>query len=227
MITKLEWDSKCFGYPVGKLIIEETHNFDLDEIAKLSQGFKLLYVCSKNEIPIESRNFFLTDKKILLKRETELMVCDYVRIKSYQGNVSDQLLELTYQSGAYSRFNTDRFFINNEFRKLYSEWIKNSVSRSIASDVYVYTEMDEIQGFITLAVKEKIAEIGLIAVDAKCRGHGIGSVLIKYTINNAFAFGCSEIQVVTQRDNKAALALYYKNDFVISDLTYIYHYWNL
>lgn len=227
MVVSLNWDTRMFGYPVGKLIVADPQNYTLEDIHKLSKAFRLVYVFSKSELQINSEYFFLADKKIVLKRDTELLADEFKWTAPYYGNVNEELLNLTLQSGIYSRFRTDSFFSNNEFLKLYTEWIKNSINRTIARDVYVYADQDEIKGFITLVVKGETAEIGLIAVNAKFRGHGIGSLLIRSAVTNARILGCDEIQVVTQQDNEPALALYKKNGFQICDLTYVYHYWNI
>lgn len=227
MITKLNWDTDFFGYPVGKLIIEETEKFDLEELKSLSKEFKLLYVFSKSELQLSSNNVFLADRKVIFKRIAgNIIEEDYKYIVSYREGITNQLLNLTFQSGVYSRFNTDKNFINKEFEKLYTRWIECSVDRTQAKDVFVYKIMNEILGFITLVIKNNIAEIGLVAVDNKARGKGVGSNLVKYAINAASKLGCPEIHVTTQLDNEPAVALYKNNGFIISDLTYIYHYWN-
>lgn len=226
MVRELEWDTNCFGYSVGELIIKSPLNFMPDELSNLSKDFRLIYIFSKNEIQLLSDNLVLADKKVVLSRQTESIPDNFNEIKSYHGRLTKKLLELSFQSGKYSRFRKDKFFINNEFKKLYTEWIENSLNRKIARDLFIHKSTNDINGFITLAIKGNLAEIGLIAVDPKYRGHGIGSGLIKYTVNSAFTLGYKAIQVVTQLDNKAALSLYHKNGFELTDLTYVYHYWN-
>jgi dTDP-4-amino-4,6-dideoxy-D-galactose acyltransferase len=226
MIDRLDWDSECFGYEVGRLIIDNPENFNPEELPALTKGYSLVYIFSKEEITTRFKNFIAVDRKVLLKRETAHLAGDFINILSYRGSVTEQLLKLALQSGEFSRFKTDTSFRNNEFLKLYSVWIRNSVDRTIADDMFVFGEEDEIQGFISLANKGPVADIGLVAVDSAYRGLGIGTTLVRYAIDQAYSSGCSEIKVVTQFENKAAMSLYEKNGFTISDLTYIYHYRN-
>ena len=226
MISKLEWDSNCFGYPVGKIVVDDPQDLTFAELSRLSKEYKLIYLFTKKELTVSSDNLFLADRKVTLTRKTEPLSDQYECIEPYYGKVTDNLLKLTLQSGLYSRFNVDKSFVENEYRKLYTEWIENSVNRKIARDVFVYGNDDDIHGFITLSAKANISEIGLVAVDQQSRGKGIGSLLTRYVISQAWAARYPEIQVVTQFDNRAALNLYNKNEFQLSDITYVYHYWN-
>jgi|WetSurSiteA1Bulk_404760.scaffolds.fasta_scaffold18869_2 dTDP-4-amino-4,6-dideoxy-D-galactose acyltransferase len=227
MTDRLDWDSECFGYEVGRLIIDNPENFNSEELPVLTKGYSLVYIFSKEEITARFNNLIAVDRKVLLKRETSHLADDFINIRSYRGSMTEQLLKLSLQSGEFSRFKTDTSFRNNEFLKLYSVWIRNSVDRTIADDMFVFGEEDEIQGFISLANKGPVADIGLVAVDSAYRGQGIGTSLVRYAIDQAYSSGCPEIKVVTQFENKAAMSLYEKNGFTISDLTYIYHYRNV
>lgn len=225
MIERLDWDSKFFGYEVGKLEIKDPSSFNPYNLPDLTCKFKLVYLFSKEKLN-DNVNLVPVDIKTVLTRQTEHYPEDFSFIRSYKGSVTEQLINLALQSGEYSRFNTDSAFKNGEFAKLYIEWIKNSVNHRLATDVFVYDEINEIQGFITLGFKNNSGDIGLIAVDSKCRGKGIGSMLVRYVINKAYSLGYKEIKVTTQFENKSALALYTRNGFKISDLTWIYHFRN-
>ncbi len=226
MIKRLDWDSNFFGYPVGKIIVDDPQQISLSDLNEFCKGFRLVYLFSKEELSLCSDNLFPADKKVTLIRKTETLSDNYESIKPYYGMITDRLLELTFQSGIYSRFKADASFIGSEYRKLYTEWIENSVKRKIARDVFVYVRNSDIKGFITWDAQENQAGIGLIAVDQRMRGQGIGSMMIKYVVNEAFVAGYPAIKVVTQFDNKSAMYLYEKNGFQLCDLTYVYHYWN-
>src|SRR5690606_27130927 len=62
----------------------------------------------------------------------------------------DQLLQLTLESGEYSRFAIDKNFVNNEYRKLYTKWIENSIDKINAIEVLLAVEGESILGFVTL-----------------------------------------------------------------------------
>ncbi len=224
MITRLDWDSDFFGYPVGKAINEEPEHFSIENLGREAEEFRLVYLFSKTELPVSSKDLFLADRKVTLLRKTEMLTDNYECIEPYYGKVTDRLLELALQSGIYSRFNTDRSFVNDEYRKLYTAWIENSVSRMIAREVFVYRRQGRLLGFITSGTRAERADIGLVAVDSQSRGRGIGSLLVSYAVNEARTAGYDEIQVVTQLDNESAMNLYQKNGFCVIDMVYVYHY---
>jgi len=228
MIQKLDWDSALFGYPVGKMELAKPKLFDSDEFKKTSLDFKLVYLFSKNPLLNLPEDFLFVDKKTFLTRKTEKTENEYSfsYVYPFEDLNADILLNLTMISGVYSRFNLDKNFTNNEYSKLYTTWINESVKRKVAKDIFIYKDGNDILGFITLAEKNKHSNIGLIAVAEEARGKGIGTVLIKYAIHNSFLAGYSDINVVTQMNNVQSIQLYKQNGFRIADISYVYHYWN-
>src|SRR5690606_2664394 len=131
------------------------------------------------------------------------------------------------QSGEFSRFKVDNNFSNNEYEKLYSEWLIGSINKRLATDIIVKRLDGKIVGFVTLTKKNvELADIGLVAVDSSYRGKGIGKELIFQVISLAKSQGYKKIQVVTQLDNRPANNLYKKCGFKKFSLTFIYHIWN-
>ncbi len=228
MISKAEWDSKFFNYPVGILHIKEENNFDLKKILAESKKFKLVYIISKmdlEDIPLLK----LMDKKViyskqLSNRKNAQQILDYApEIHSY-----DQLLNLAYLSGIYSRFKRDKNFMNNEFRLLYKAWLDKSIDKKISFKVLISHLEDEIAGFVTLNKKDiHTSEIGLIAVGERFQGRNIGTQLIQECESLSVEQNLPIIEVATQYENLPARRLYEKNNFSIKNITNIYHYWNL
>ena len=96
----------------------------------------------------------------------------------------------------------------------------------MALEVLVYSVDEVLAGFITITNKSKtLTDIGLVAVDPKFQGKGIGGVLVEAAEKYSFVNGYKEIQVVTQEYNKNAVKLYQKKGFDLYNKTYIYHYW--
>ncbi len=228
-VESLTWDSSFFGYNVGKIILTDLC-IDTNLLQKKAVGFQLIYLFSPVRI-IEFENY-LVDEKILLE-----MNCtnDHIENETFQLELFDPnkhdfnaLRNLAISSGEYSRFKIDSNFKNNEFVELYSRWITQSVEGKSAFEVVVATNQDdEILGFITLVKKEKLLEIGLIAVAEKARGKGIAKLLLNYTNEKAMSLNISKIQVTTQGKNIPAMHLYQSFGFKIKNITYIYHYWNI
>ena len=232
-IKKLEWDSSFFGYEVGSLVIENAEDFNYKIFIEQAKRFRLVYIYSKNKI--ENTQLTLVDEKMTFwklinsdeekKRESANPAISSFKIED---NNLDQLKKLTLLSGIYSRFYVDPNFVNQEYELLYLEWINKSVAKIMAFDTLIYSIKNRIAGFITLSKKtETLADIGLLAVNRDFRGQGIASQLINAAIKTASSAGFREIQVVTQSTNLPASSLYTKANFEITDITNIYHHWNL
>ena len=231
MIEELHWDSEFFGYKTGKLIIPDGGNFNYSEFESVVNNYRLIYIFSKKKIT--EKRLKLVDKKVTFHQQIPIKTC---LKKSYNSKIEsfniklhnyESLKKLALTSGIYSRFNIDKNFKNNEYLRLYSQWIKNAVFKDKTLDILIYQEKG-ICGFTTIEEKTKdLADIGLVAVSEKTRGKGIATKLIENSIKKAFQLGFKEIQVVTQSNNIPAMKLYEKCNFKINEITYIYHYWNL
>ena len=229
IIKKLIWDSTFFGYNIGKCILSDSNIFDARRFKNQASSFKLVYVFADYEI--NHSQLKLVDIKVtLVKKKEKNENVDYNKIKIYNKEEDDffQLEKLALISGKYSRFKIDVNFENNEYENLYKEWIKNSIYKDKALAVNVFKEENKILGFATLHKKtEFLCDIGLVAVDKNMRGKRIGTKLINYTSEQGFKMGFKKIQVVTQKNNRAAVGLYEKSGFNLFKIEYVYHYWNL
>ena len=117
MINKLAWDSELFGYSVGSVSSPKITLSKLSEIAR-NEGFKLVYIKSS---PIDEKLWadLTIDHKVIFKKELK-PVEDISQIKSIKGHLLNQeLLQLAFLSGVFSRFKLDKNFKNNEFVCLY------------------------------------------------------------------------------------------------------------
>jgi len=227
MVTLLDWDTNFFGYDIGKYTITRNSSFDIKDLKDSFSHFKLIYIFSDYELQ-PKKGLNLVDVKVLFSK-----VCEFNKyedeIIEFNSNIHnyDQLLNLTYLSGSYSRFRLDTNFENDEFRKLYKEWLDKSIDNIIADKVFIKKNQNKLNGFITLNINNlNTANIGLIAVDPNYQGKNIGSNLINACENYSLKNGCKNIEVSTQKNNKGAMKLYIKNGFQIKNIKYIYHLWN-
>jgi dTDP-4-amino-4,6-dideoxy-D-galactose acyltransferase len=227
MIEKRNWDSNFFGYSIGVSYVTSTKEFNLKQLLDDSKEFKLTYVFSECVLP-DSEKLMLIDKKVTWRKK-----CDYqdlpFNIQEFKrGSCSyEEILNLALLSGKFSRYRKDRNFKNNEFFRLYKEWLDQSIKKQIADKVFIYLYNNQIIGFITVGkLTEVTSQIGLISVDPKYQGLGIASKLIQRAINYSISKNYKKIQVTTQMDNLAAMKLYEKNKFKIETIQYIYHIWN-
>lgn len=237
MIEYLTWDSEFFGYKIGRIkITQETNLNELFEIIDKQKEYKLIYLVidkllqtKELEEKLEKKRISLVDKKVTFSQmilppsETEV---SFEEIKLYSGSVATQkIIDLSLQSGIYSRFQTDKNFVNHEYEKLYTAWIQNSVNGKIADSVFVAYQHSELIGLLTLSFKKHFSDIGILAVDSMYRGQKIGQKLIKTAIHETQKQAINLIKVVTQKDNINACNFYENQGFEIEQLEYIYHIW--
>jgi dTDP-4-amino-4,6-dideoxy-D-galactose acyltransferase len=231
----LDWDSQFFGYKIAAI---QAIDLELNELNKIireleNQRIKLVYcfVNPNDEISntsIESVSGLLVDEKItFFKRISDAdNFSDSEFIKPYSLDyASEKLKSVALQSGIYSRFKIDPNFRNNEFEKLYLEWIEKSVQKEIAEEVLVYSENEEEQGLITLGLKENTGSIGLLAVDEKERGKSIGKKLVQSALLYFKEKKVDIVEVITQIGNKGACGFYKSTGFEVKSLMNIYHLW--
>jgi dTDP-4-amino-4,6-dideoxy-D-galactose acyltransferase len=221
-IKYLEWDSLFFDKKIGQITIER----ELDILQEDKSKYDLIYVFSKNG----ELNLNLVDKKVIYLIDDLISYKDEINnielFQDSQNNHAD-LLNLALQSGKHSRFKSDSNFKDEDYKKLYTEWIKKSISKDLATDIIIKKSKNKIIGFATLARKtDELADIGLVAVDLAYRGKGLAKEIIMNTLKLAARQGYKKIKVVTQLDNKPANILYEKVGFKKDNLTYIYHIWN-
>lgn len=227
MIKKLEWDSEFFHFPVGKLEISERQEEIVKAALAEKNHYSLIYIFADHEISALLPGITTSDVKItfhkIVKQPQEFAnaIVEYDSNKhSYQ-----ELLDLVFLSGTFSRFKKDVRFTEKEFFKLYQEWIDKSI-QSETSKVLVYEEGGALGGFITLEeMAKKSCRIGLIAVHPDYQGKNIATQLIRTCQSIAYEQGKKIIEVSTQDENIAAKSLYVKNGFEIIDAKYIYHLW--
>ena len=229
-IERLNWDSSFFGYEVGKVEVNNSSFFDLDDFIQKTKDFKLIYLFSKQIL--NSPKIIEVDRKVVLSQFcTEIKGENNIKLQSFnvEKHRFDELKKLALESGIYSRFYIDKNFKNQEYEKLYTRWIENAVNADSALDIVIaVNNSNSIIGFATLNKKnELLADIGLVAVSKESRGIGVGKQLMEEVVLRSKQFGFEEIQVVTQMNNIAAMNLYQSTNFNIKEITNISHIWNL
>ncbi|OQW93709.1 MAG: hypothetical protein BWK79_09745, partial [Beggiatoa sp. IS2] len=158
-----------------------------------------------------SQEFFIEDSHLEDYLETE---------------PSNELIELSLQSGEYSRYKVDTHFAPTIFRELYITWITKSVKKVLARAVMIYRNDEQnIAGMMTLEEKKNNGSIGLIAVDSQYRQQSIGKKLILTALDRFQSWQLSKAQVVTQKANQNACRLYEQCGFRLTTSENVYHFW--
>lgn len=138
---------------------------------------------------------------------------------------SGDLISLSQEAGAHSRFRRDKYIKEGKFKDLYSLWIENSVKSDLAEEVFVHRAAERVIAMITLAEKRGRANIGLVAVSPKFQGKGLGKLLMQTAEHWAIEKGLEEIEVVTQGDNESACKFYESLGYKLEKKRFVYHLW--
>jgi dTDP-4-amino-4,6-dideoxy-D-galactose acyltransferase len=150
----------------------------------------------------------------------------FQEVKSYTDSIpSEDLIALAYESGTYSRFRADPHLTDEQFKKIYREWMINSVNKSIAFDVLVTYENKTLTGMVTLGEKNHRGDIGLLAVNPEARGKKIGTTLVKAAQHYFVTKNYQQSQVVTQKTNLPACRLYEKCGYHGEKTECFFHFW--
>jgi ribosomal protein S18 acetylase RimI-like enzyme len=80
-------------------------------------------------------------------------------------------------------------------------------------------------GYITCSVTSGVGQIGLIAVDERCRRRGFGAALLQQAYLWFREQGASRVQVVTQGANSQALRVYQRAGFLVDTIQLWFHWW--
>jgi len=228
----LEYDSNKFGYKVAELININSKQELKDSLLELKEdNYKLCYFMfntdeNEKQLWANELNGWFADVKVTLSKALNIEnITDIKDIEKYQSNeLNGDLLSLAYQSGFESRFKRDPNLKNNEFKKLYYDWIKKSITGEIADYVLVSYQDNKIIGFITVKLEQPFARIGLIAVNESYHSQGIGKKLLKKAEFISYQNNCEKINVSTQEANINAINFYLKNQYSVVARKNIYHF---
>jgi dTDP-4-amino-4,6-dideoxy-D-galactose acyltransferase len=126
-----------------------------------------------------------------------------------------------------SRFYFDPNFSESACNALYETWIEKSC-QGYADAVLVAQIEGRAVGYISLHLdEENTGQIGLIAVGAETRGHGLGKKLITESLRWFASKDVERVRVVTQGRNVVAQRLYQGFGFMLASVEVWYHRWFL
>jgi dTDP-4-amino-4,6-dideoxy-D-galactose acyltransferase len=221
------WDSNFFNRKVGECIVENNVRQNLN-----APYYDLIYCYSESVINLSFSNFIISHSEIQLNFRKKIIPIIYNHPEIYQLNqLSDfdinELYELAFESGKYSRFKLDPKFSEKQFQELYKKWIDNSINSQFADIFLIFFKDDKITGLVTCKVAKDSASIGLLAVNKNEQGKGIGHILIHSLESYLYKNNIDILNVVTQSENNVAIDFYEKMEFELINQKYIKHYWKL
>jgi dTDP-4-amino-4,6-dideoxy-D-galactose acyltransferase len=232
-LESLVWDSHFFGYTVAQIVFDLSGYGELEYLIQdiKNKGIRLTYFFvppSNQELNknIVKKGGVLVDQKTIFSKPVQAHSKFKNKIIVFEDTFpNEKLIELGLQAGLFSRFRTDKKFQNKEFERLYTQWLVNSVNKTIAFKTILALYENNIVGLITIGKKNNYADIGLVAVEKNYTGKGIGTDLINFADNLAYEMKFEELKVVTQLQNTRACNLYEKCNFKIESITNVYHFW--
>lgn len=229
IIKLLEWDSSFFNKKIGELELVDSNQ----RISNVND-FDLIYVKQREdeEVYFEENNFRLShlEAKVIFSKiiaVTNTFENECIISALEKSDFKNQLYELAFESGKYSRFNLDGNFQRSEFESLYRKWVDNSLSNEFADEVLLYKQENVILGIVTYKVFDNFATIGLLAINPESQGKGIGSKLVESVENKLSAKGIKELRIPTQLQNIPACHFYTKLGYSINEKLIIKHYWRI
>lgn len=239
----LPWDSERFGFPVARVHSSVPPHALAGPAERMrAAGVVLAYYSVDATVPemapddarrlgatlIDTRVDFALPVAAEPERGAAIRAPQAFVVESLPpGAISPELAALGREAGRYSRFRVDPRIEPAVFRAIYDAWLSRSVAREIADEVFVAEPASggaEV-GLVTLAAHNRIATIGLLAVDQSVRGQGLGSTLFRAAVQWAAARKCAELRVATQTANQAACAMYTSLGCALRARTKTYHLW--
>ncbi len=223
VVEKIIWDSDFFGYEIGRIL--ENHDG-----SKIDLNYKLLISNATLSTEIDGyTNTFSEEKSVYLKKinaplNTNFIIDEILDSENYHYNLQD-LYELAFESGKYSRFYLDKNFGEQAFRNFYKTWIDNTINKSYADKIFIAVKDNKIVGFVSLKIVKNNATVGLISVSPIYQGHGFGKKLIYAIENYCFTNNIESISITTQSINKNACNFYENIGYNLEKNIIVKHYW--
>ena len=172
----------------------------------------------------EEAGFRLMDIRIELRRPATADAVDGVR-PAREGD-REALRYIARSSHRITRFYADPGFPDARCDALYETWIAQSLD-GWAEQVLVAEVDGAPAGYVSCHLDEaaQLGSIGLIAVDERRRGGGIGVLLARAAVGWCTSHGAQTMSVVTQARNTQALRTFERVGFVVHGVGVWFHKW--
>lgn len=216
-----QWLSTFFQRKIGE--IEKVCDIECHQLSQYDLVQSKLSSLAQQEIDyIQSLGFTLVEGEIIFEYDLanfspNLTAC---RVATEQDFAQ---LEPFSHLFSQTRFRSP-WFSSLENRRFYWQWIQNAVKGEF-DDLCLLSETvnGEIQGMITVRVKENTAQVGLLAVAEKWQKQGIGYRLLMDAIAWAKSQQETKMVISTQLSNLAAIQLYQRLNGKISGTYYWFY----
>jgi GNAT superfamily N-acetyltransferase len=136
----------------------------------------------------------------------------------------EALRAIARSSHGITRFYADPRFPDDRCNDLYATWIDRSLD-GWAQAVLVADAEGGPSGYVSVHLDGDQGSIGLIAVDKRARGRGLGEALSRGAVGWCAREGATSVSVVTQGRNAAALRTFERAGFRAQSVGIWFHKW--
>lgn len=236
----LPWDSKFFGFQIGRVNGHRLSKQSISEIEHWCKRFNIdcLYFLADSDHPdtvqlAEDFGFHQMDIRLTLQCDLKDNRGIYSNLNNSRhsirtANINDitHLKKIARNIYTHTRFFTDPNFNQGKCEALYETWIQKSIEGS-ADIVWVSVEQDTPCAYVTCHLPNRThqAEIGLVGVSMQSQGKGIGLTLIQHSLAWFDNEGAETVNIVTQGRNIQAQRLYQSCGFRSHAVQLWYHKW--
>ena len=237
LITKLEWDSNFWGFPVAYLSSKHlTDNIMLriENIIKRDHIKLVEYICNchdnRSVKTAENNEFHFTDIRLSfekhLKSKHESVLPENYTFEKAQADHVQVLREISKGLYKDSRYFFDENFDRKKVIEFYQGWVEKAVFGKYDDECYcLYDQINPI-GFCTIKYNiSNTANIGLFGLSKSYQGKGLAKKLLYLTFNMLLEKSIQSVFVVTQGRNYAAQRLYQSAGFLTKATELWYHKW--
>ena len=231
---RLGWDSAFFGFPVAQgepATAGDVVAIDLWADIETIRCVYLLVPAASLEVraAAESRGFSLTGIRVTCTSDVTIdalsVTSDAFTVRPAEEADVPELERIAASSHSESRFYADGHFSRDSCESLYRTWIRRSCE-GWADGVLVADLGGQPQAYISLHVRAPDeGAIGLFAVASNARKMGIGRALVRAGLGWFRDRQVKRVTVVTQAHNVAALRLYQRAGFFVSQVDLWFHKW--
>ncbi|MBE2271239.1 MAG: GNAT family N-acetyltransferase [Anaerolinea sp.] len=234
---RLDWDSDFFGYTVGRADVNRLTSevvAHMNDWCALHQIDCLYFLADPAHYETtwltQANGFVYVDTRVTLTatltdpENVSDVLPDSIRVSRVEDVPA--LQAIARSSHRDSRFYFDPVIPAARCDDLFATWIERSVTGKFADVVLVADVDDEPVGYCALQITERGAKLALIGVSAAARGQGLGTKLVRATLDWFRQHGYRKVEVVTQGRNVGAQRLYIKHGFHPTETSNWYHRWS-
>lgn len=238
LITKMDWDSDFWGFPVAYLSSRCLTENIMHRIEKaiIRDRFRLIeYLCNCHDnrsVEIaEKYNFHFTDIRLSFEKKIkdnfEYNLPSEITFSKAKERDIPMLKEISKDLYQDSRYFFDENFDRDKVQEFYQLWIKRAVLGKYDDVCFCLYENGLPLGFCSIKynLSSKVASIGLFGLARKYHGRGLGKALLFMVSGELRKKGMLKMDVVTQGRNYAAQRLYQRAGFLTKATELWYHKW--